>query len=127
MEKSKIMANEKIFERHKWYKSYNFRAQFGKYYSLVVGENFPDYVKYYKGNDAKRVVEDAKKIMQKEGWNYAEITDKSNEEICFINKGGFLNAYERGKKVWKLKTDAGYKSRYDKDGKINLTYSIGGL
>lgn len=119
---------EKVFDPYKWYKHYNFKANFGEYYSLVAGDNYVEYEKYYKGNDVNRVIEDAKKIMQKKGWNYVEILDKSNEEICFINKDGFLNAYERGEKVWKLKTDAGYKSRYDKGGEINsLTYSIGGL
>jgi hypothetical protein len=115
MEKNKIME-EKVFDKYKWYKHYNFKAEFGKYYSLVVGQNTPHYVKYYKGNDVKRVIEDAKKIMQKNGWNYIEIVDKSNEEICLINKDGFLKAYQQGERLWKLKTDVGYLSEYEIGG-----------
>ena len=115
---------EKVFDKNKWYKHYTFKAEFGKYFSLVVGQNTPHYVKYYKGNDAKRVFEDAKNIMQKKGWNYAEVTDKSNDEIGIIKADGKLHAYKKGSEYWGLKTEEGFKN----GGNLNnFEYTIGGL
>jgi hypothetical protein len=116
---------EKQFDYYKWYKHYNFRAGFGERYSIVQGDNHPESLKYYKTNDVNYVVADTKRILKEKGWNYAEILDKSNDEIALINADGKLHAYKKGSEYWGLKTE----EQFEDGGNLenNITYTIGGL
>jgi hypothetical protein len=116
---------EKQFDYYKWYKHYNFRAGFSETYSIVAGDNHPESLKYYKTNDVNYVVADTKRILKEKGWNYAEILDKSNDEIALINADGKLHAYKKGSEYWGLKTE----EQFEDGGNLenNFKYEIGGL
>ena len=107
-----------------WVTKYSFKVEFGEYFSLVDGDNYSKHIKYYKGNDAKRVIEDAKKELKKKGWVWAEITDNKNKELGIIKENGFFHAYDYGEEFWGVKSDNEYKD----GGNIpKFEYTVGGL